>query len=290
MTPNYIKIIPSPACSFIYKEDMMQNPTGWHFHPEIELLWVIRGQGTRFIGDNIEPIQEQEIVLLGEHLPHSWQADQQADPAPKAVVVQFKRQFLGSEFFDTPEFSHIDRLLNRATRGLLFRGDTLPDVTALLSGLREQSNLERVFTILRVLDRLSGVAEARQLARPGFLEDYHRPSLMQPGDDRINRVYEYTIANFCHNISLQQVAEIAGLTEASFCRYFKAHTRKTYIEFLNEIRVGYACKLLITTNYDVAQISYEGGFATLSNFNRRFKQVTGFTPTQYRLRTNSNRR
>ncbi|AQG79251.1 hypothetical protein AWR27_07880 [Spirosoma montaniterrae] len=261
----------------------MQNPTGWHSHPEIELLWVVSGSGTRFVGDSIEPFQEQELVLLGENLPHSWQAENLTDERPEAVVIQFQRTFLGNEFFQTPEFAHIDRLLDRADRGLLFSGETLSPVTALLTQLPTQSALEQVFTILRVLDRLSTIDAYRTLARPSFSADYHRST-----DGRIDRVYEFTIAQFGQNITLRQAAEVAGLTEASFCRYFKLHTRRTYVEFLNEIRVGYACKLLITTNRDITQICYECGFLTLSNFNRRFKRVTGLTPTHYRERISQN--
>jgi AraC-like DNA-binding protein len=286
VTPQFIKIIPGPAQSFIWKEDPMRNPTGWHFHPELELLYVIQGTGTRFIGDDIAPIRAGELVLIGENLPHAWQADQVGDgEVPRAVVVQFRREFLGTDFFAIPEFAHLGRLLDRAAQGLLFAGETVPDVTDALLRLGTQPPMERIFTLLGVLDQLAARSDDRPLARPGFLEEYHRTS-----DERIDRVYDFTLAQFGREITLRQAAGAAGMNEASFCRYFKAHTRKTYVEFLNEIRVGYACRQLLATDRDVAQICYECGFGTISNFNRRFKLVTGLTPTQYRAQARRTRR
>lgn len=288
MNPSFVKIIPSPKRSFIYKQDGLYNPAGWHFHPELELLLVVSGTGTRFVGDSIEPFLVGDLVLLGENLPHSWQADLVAPdddvPVANAIVVQFSRQFLGEAFFETPEFSPVNDLLDRARQGLLFTRCAVANVAELLIQQPDQPPMEQVISLLRILGELSVVATYRTLARPGFLEAYHRPN-----DDRFNRIYEYTIANFHHDITLPQIALVANLTEAAFCRYFRVHTRKTYVEFLNEIRIGYACRLLLTTDQDIAEVCYQCGFTTLSNFNRRFRRVTDMTPTDYRNRLNNKR-
>lgn len=283
MNPNFIKIIPSPKRSFIFKEDALQNPTGWHFHPELELLLVLRGHGTRFIGDSIEPFEAGELVLLGENLPHSWQAETMADGSmANALVIQFSRSFLGDAFFQTPEFTHVNDLFDRAQQGLLFSGNSVEKLGNMLEQIPSQPSIEQLFSLLRVLDQLTSLSTYRTLARSGFLEEYHRPN-----DDRFNRVYEFTIANFHRDITLEQAASVANLTEAAFCRYFRQHTRKTYVQFLNEIRVGYACRLLLTTQQDIAEVCYQCGFTTPSNFNRRFRRVAGMTPTEYRNATYS---
>ena len=170
MNPSFVKIIPSPKRSFVYKEDGMYNATGWHFHPEIELLLVVSGTGTRFVGDSIEPFLVGDLVLLGENLPHSWQveavAPNDADvPVAKAIVVQFSRSFLGEAFFKTPEFSPVNALFDRARQGLLFTPRTVTNVVELLTQQSDQPPMGQVISLLRILGELSTVPTYRALAR-----------------------------------------------------------------------------------------------------------------------------
>ena len=170
MNPSFVKIIPSPKRSFVYKEDGMYNATGWHFHPEIELLLVVSGTGTRFVGDSIEPFLVGDLVLLGENLPHSWQveavAPNDADvPVAKAIVVQFSRSFLGKAFFKTPEFSPVNALFDRARQGLLFTHRTVTNVVELLTQQSDQPPMGQVISLLRILGELSTVPTYRALAR-----------------------------------------------------------------------------------------------------------------------------
>ncbi|MFC5408881.1 AraC family transcriptional regulator [Larkinella bovis] len=271
------------ASSFIIKELVEPHfDQNWHFHPHFQLFLVEEGTGTRFIGDSIKPFSEGDLVFLGPNLPHLWRSDHaffQRDSGltTRGIVVYFSEDFLGDHFFDKPEMNLIQQLLEHARRGLEWTGPTRLRVQEALQHLvTHPVNFNRVLTFLQLLDELSHASDYRFITSLGYT------NTVKPSEkDRMQQVHNYVLGHFHDDISLDTVADLAGMTPPAFCRYFKARANKTFSEFVSEIRIGHSCKLLMEGKLTVTQVSYESGYRTLSNFNRQFKGITGQTPSEY---------
>lgn len=279
--PSFLKIIPPIQNSIVIKTDRALE-TPWHFHPEVELLYCLRGKGTDFVGNNISSIEEGELLLFGKNLPHTRLSDKEyyqtnPDETPEAIVIQFREDFLGETFFQVKEFAHINRLLERASRGLRFSGNTRERVVTRLMRIRETTGLPSILELLYVLDILACSDEYGFINPVEYVVKTHEKS-----STKINQVYQYTIGHFREPISLDQVASLTNHSRSAFCRYFKAHTRKSYFQYLTEIRIAFACELLREGNHDVTRVCFSCGFNNLSNFNKQFKKVVRFTPSEYR--------
>ena len=283
MQPYLKKIIIPPRTSVVFKEDHLENIRDWHFHPEIEIQLNLCGHGTKFIGDCVEPFGGNELLLLGENLPHFWRktTDQlreiEIEDKAHMIVVQFRKDFLGEDFYLAPEFEAIQQLLERSRRGLLFYGQTRQDIQSMLLEFHRWSPLERLLSLIRVLDRMAETQEFRYLCHSGYLERFH-----ENHDDRIDRIYEYTLTHFRRNIRIVQIAVLVNMSETAFCRYFKSRTQKQYSQFLIELRIGYACEQLIYSDKDIKCIGPESGFNSHTNFHRQFKKIMRLTPVEYR--------
>jgi AraC-like DNA-binding protein len=280
MEAIFRKIIHPADSSFIVKTDDLPHKNPWHYHPEYEILLFLEAKGTAFIGDSIEDVTESEIILLGENLPHTIQRDKNyyeknKHLTPQVIVVQFDKNFLGETIWEKTEFLSIAELLNKASRGLKFTGRTADNVKYLLLKMIEQKGIKRIMLLLSVLEELSHSSQLNYVSSCGFLQHYDET------DEKINKVYEFTINNFMEDISLEKIASLVYLSQSAFCRYFKNKTNKTYSEFLTEVRIGYACKLLLQDKLNISEICYECGYKNLSNFNRHFKETTQITPSGY---------
>ncbi len=254
----------------------------WHYHYELELNLALTGEGTRYVGDSIESFDGPDLVLVGPELPHVWRNDSryyQNEPGLKVEVINFffLPDFAGEGFLDLPELKPIKNLFDKARRGLKFYGNTRSTVAKKMQHLVTQDEGRRFIELLDILFVLAESTECSPLASPGFISTPKDKDL-----DKINKVYDYVINNFRDKISLEDVAEVANMSVAAFCRYFKNTTRKTLVQFINEIRTGYACKLLLDDKMTINQICYESGFNNLSNFNRKFKSITGYSPKDYK--------
>lgn len=283
--PHLLKIIPPLENSIVIKGDDIVWNNPWHYHPEIELLYCIRGKGTNFIGNSIRSIEEGELLLLGKNLPHTRQRDKvyyQENPTdnPESIVIQFREDFLGDHFFELKEFVHIRELLNKATTGLKFFGHTLTVVTERLEEIKGKHTTSSILELLAILDILARSEEFVQLNSVNYVIDVHEKS-----SQKINKVYHFTIEHFREPISLNQVASLTNHSPAAFCRYFKTRTRKSYFQYLTEIRIAYACELLMEGNKDVTRVCFASGFNNLSNFHKQFKKVMKITPSQYRQKS-----
>ncbi len=279
--PNFLKIIPPLQNSIVIKTDRALE-TPWHYHPEVELLYCIKGKGTDFIGNSIKSIEEGELLLLGKNLPHTRLGDKEYyesnyDEAPEAIVVQFREDFLGADFFEVKECAHLNELLKRASRGIRFAGSAKEQGASRLLKLRELNGLPSILELLAILDMLACTDEYTFINPVNYVVDAHEKS-----SEKINRVYHYTIGHFRENISLEVVAALTNHSRSAFCRYFKAHTRKSYFQYLTEIRIAYACELLREDNHDVTRVCFASGFNNLSNFHKQFKKVIKLTPTAYK--------
>lgn len=256
----------------------------WHFHSEYQLFVVLRGTGTRFIGDHVSPFEPGDVVLTGPDLPHLWRSDPEYFEGDdrlwtEGIVVYFPEAFFANQFLQKVETLQIRQLLMKSGRGVAFKGNTAQRISALMLQLLDKKDFEGILQLLNILQTLSQTEECTLLANPEYSN-----SLRESDTERMNKVHAYVMKNFREKITLDEVAALASMTPSSFSRYFKIHANKTFSEFLTGIRIGYSCKLLIEKKVNVTQACYESGFNTLSNFNRQFKIYTQTTPMEYRSR------
>lgn len=257
----------------------MRFDAPWHFHPEIELTLVVEGRGRRFVGDSIEPFADGDLVLLGPNLPHFWHSEGRPARGRRShsVVVQFRPDFLGGEIWTRPEFAAIRRLLLRAQRGLHFPGAAGRAVAERVRALGARRGCPAVLELLAILDQLATARNARQLASEAY-----EPSLDQHAERRLARVYGFLLAHYLEPLTLAEIARVAAMTPAGFSRYFKRATGRNVSDFLNELRVDHAARLLRETADGITRIAGASGYATLSNFNRRFRARLRCAPREYR--------
>ena len=253
----------------------------WHFHPEFELLYVIDGSGTSFVADSIEEFQSGDLAFIGSNLPHFWRSDEKylnsgGDLKIKYIVIQFPDDFLKDEIVNYPEYHLIGELLERASQGIRFSTDFTKKISKKLVRMSKLSGFERIIALQEMLQILAKTKNYKLLAG----ELYHHES-QSFSNFRLTKIIQFLNTNYQHKIELSKVADIANLHPAAFCRFFKEKTGKSLSEYVNDMRIGYACRLLIEGSLSVSQISFESGFNNLSNFNRTFKKNTGFTPTRY---------
>lgn len=281
----YLHIVPRETdYDYLSRHHSLPNfGTVWHYHPELELHYIIKGEGVRFIGDNVNNFDDGELLLLGENLPHMWRCNENyfvkdSDLSAEAVVVQFLPNFMGDSFFKKPESEPIIKLYSRAKNGLIVKGKTKAKVISLMHKSVKKDSLSRLLLIFRMIEILSKSKEMVPIC------SYHNIyNASSEEKERINKVCSYALKNYKNNISLEEIASIANLSSTSFCRYFKSKTKKTFQRFLIEIRISHAKRMLIEEKWKTTEgISFECGFNNRSNFFRHFKSITGYTPTEYR--------
>lgn len=282
MKPLLLKVSSGPAHSFSVRHDVLPDINNrWHCHPELELIYFKKGSGTQFIGDSIKQFKAGDMVLVGSNLPHYWRFDDayfhhDENIKVEMIVVHFCENFWGDQFLQLPENKMIKVLLERSKRGLQISGSTKEKLAALLAAMLNTDGADRVIMLLTALNTLATSNPVNYLTSIGFKYDHNESE-----NDRLNNIYEYSVRNFRKKIYLDEIAEIAGVSSNSFCRYFKSKTRKTYSQFIIEIKVGYACKLLIENKLNIKQLCYDSGFNNFSTFHKHFKQVTGKSPLMY---------
>ena len=281
MKPQLLKVPQNPLSSFTVREDKVPYINNkWHYHMEAELIHFKKGNGTQFIGDHIQNFKDGDVVLVGSNLPHYWRFDNvyfknDPDVSADVTVAHFREDFWGSEFLNLPENKNIRSVFETAKRGICIQGDTGEKVAGLLDQMLYTEGSRRVMLLI---EALTIVAESRVIPLASISFDNY---FKEAENDRINAIYEFTLANFKRSISTEEIAAVANISPHSFCRYFKSRTRKTYSQFINEIKVGHICKLLIEDKISIKHICFESGFRNFASFHKYFKQVTGKTPLQY---------
>jgi len=279
LKPALEVIEPSFGSSFTYiKFNRNANLKAhlWHYHPEVELVFVNGGSGKRQIGSHISYYTEGDLILIGSNLPHCGFTDDHTGNT-KETVIQMKPDFLGDSFLALPETSSLLQLFTRARGGIAFGAQTRNAVGERMEKMAQQLPFERLLTLISVLHDLEKASDYKVLNAQGF-------SLDTPvqDNDRINMVFNYVKDNFREPIALDNISEKASMAVPSFCRYFKKMTNKTFVQFVNEYRVVHACKLLAEKPISISEVSYESGFNNFSHFNKSFKEVTGKSASQYR--------
>lgn len=253
----------------------------WHYHEEMELVYMEHGCGTRIIGDSIQPYQQGDLVLLGSNLPHQWKSDSEdmssLDYSTESLAIYFLRDFPGVDFFDLPEMEKIKNLIQQSTRGVKVQDSRVKsDIHQKLKYLLHSKGVQKILMLFSILELIANAKNNELLASESFIESFNYYQ-----DRRINKIYHYINSHFKREISLSELASVINMTPNSLCRYFKKITGKTPIGYLNEIRINHACKLLSKRDQTIAQCAFESGFKNLANFNRRFKFVLGMSPKEY---------
>ena len=254
----------------------------WHFHPEYEIIYVRQSTGTRYVADSIEQFADGDLILLGQNVPHFLKSDPEFEKGQDGlracgVIVHFEQDFMQYAIENYPGLAGIKALFHEAKRGVCFSCDDNSQLTELVETLPLLSGMAQIMALLNLLEQMWLSTARRPLATEFF---YNHLSLST--DKRIEKVLSYTSFHYKEDISLKTIAALASMNAAAFCRYFKQKTGKSFKQYIIELRVGYACKLLANQQMTIFEVCVECGFNSLSSFNLIFKRVTGFTPSNYR--------
>lgn len=260
--------------------------SSWHYHTQYELLYISDSFGIRFVGNNISNFSPGEIVLVAPYLPHLWRNDTPNNQGNistkvKTIVIRFSEDFIAKNTFKLAEFSDIKKLLENSKFGLSFGINTAKDLHNDLFEIVELSAASQSIKLLKLLQYLS-LSNERQV-----LSTIDKKQYISDNSQRIDKVLNYISENYTSHITLEQVAELAGMTNSSFCRYFKKMTNKSFTHFLNEVRIHKATHLLIQEDSQITEVGYAVGYQSITNFNRQFKVIMGESPKSYRPKFHS---
>ena len=277
MKPEYEKISRTPELSFIAKVVRRENrpllTQAWHFHPEIEICFTRQSQGRRYTGNRINDYREGDLVMFGSLLPHGYTTIHQSEQ----VVIQLTRNFLGEDFFDKPEMRPLSDLLEKATMGLEFFGETHRQATALIEQLMAAEGTEKLLYLLKLLSTLAESEEVNTICSKDYSATLNMDQL-----SRIKRVFDYIEANFTQDISISEVARSVNLSEPAFYKFIRRHTKQKFTHIINQYRIFHATELLINTEKTIAEVCYECGYNNVSYFNRKFREIMDETPRDFK--------
>jgi AraC-like DNA-binding protein len=277
--PAFEKINPKFGNSILVKQHSVAIENDlpfWHFHPELELVYINKAKGKRHIGSHLSYFNNSQLLLLGANLPHSGFADRFTTNGSE-TIVQFKEDFLGNDFFTIPETTMIKALFERAKKGLLFHLEVKKIIGPKIEDLINYDGLDLIIKLLDVLKDLATATNYTLLNADGFAFE------VEPQDNKkIDIIFDYVSKNYIEPIPLALISEKVSLTIPSFCRYFKKATGKTFTQFVNEFRIVHATKLLAESPTNITDICFESGFNNFSHFSKMFKNFTGKSPLKYR--------
>ena len=268
-----------PERSFLVRKDTGAPVYSmWHQHAEIELFLVRGGQGGMMIGDKEIPIEGHcKMLVLGSNLPHTMSyGNRPGEKDVEAVVVHLAPVVFGA-FYDLPEMAVIRSLLKSAERGIYIKGDTLRVMEEQMFALVNDDPASSMLRLLNILHAISTSQDYDFVASQGYTSAHSR----ETDSSRMNKIYTFVLENYHRDISVQEVADIIHFAKGSFCRYFKQRTGKTFMDFLIEVRIGNACKLLMENEMNINEIAYACGYNNRSNFFHQFKALKGCSPSRY---------
>lgn len=268
--------------SFVVKDfNYNYYPTPWHYHPEYEIVLVTESTGKRFIGDHISEFQPGNMAFLGPHIPHTYKNENKyyeegSKLRARSIVIHFTEASLGNDFLDLPEATLLKNLFNRSLQGMDIYGETQKIISEKLHDIICLTGLKRWLCLIDILLCLAESKEFLPITKTmqiGFNEKESK---------RMCNVFDWITSNFEKEIRLSEAAEIAGMNENAFSRFFSQRTRKTFSEFVQELRLQKATKLLVENNMSITELCYECGYNNVSNFNRQFLHHYGMNPMKYR--------
>lgn len=256
------------------EEDIFYNKL--HQHQEIQISYIQKGTGTLLVADSIHTYNPGELYVIGSNLPHVFQCDANNLGKSKMVSIFFTKQSFGEKFFDTVEMNELHSFFKNAGSG--FKVTSLP--LALENSIKTIVDLSILNSFIVLIQLLQNLSHAKVKTLTSFV---YPKNITDADGKRMQIIFDYAISNFTNEITLQSVADLVFMTPNAFCRYFKQRTNKTFFQFLIELRLEYACKLLKTeSEMSIEDISIKSGFNNLSNFNRKFKEFKNSTPKRYK--------
>jgi len=270
----------NPIKARYYDYDHFTYP--WHFHSQYEIIYVKESFGVSYVGDHIEKYESGDLVFLGENLPHYMQSDDiykmgNKELRVKGTIIQFENEFMSYSIQHYPQFKQIREFLDRSKRGVLFPRVKCPEIIRLMEEFPQYDGFQQILSLLLLLQKMATYKNKMYMASPLYYETF--PIL---GDKRIEKIIAYINNNYTnHDICLEDMAAKAAMNASAFCRYFKQQIGKSFIQYINDMRIGYACKLLMLKQMNISQIALECGFESVSHFNRMFKKSTSLSPSQY---------
>ncbi|MEO3408060.1 AraC family transcriptional regulator [Mucilaginibacter sp. CAU 1740] len=255
----------------------------FHFHEECQLVHIVKSSGKRIIGDLVDYFESGELIFLGSNIPHVWHntqeqaVDDEQIPYAHSLSIYFNPSKLLMHLSAFGNVRKIESFLNKAQRGVELNGKCREAVVKLMYQILQQEGLQKIITLLEILNIMSSDEEYSLLASINYTNQYQYHD-----SKRMDQVFKYIFDNFREDISLNTIADVANMNTFAFCRFFKARTQKSFTQFVNETRIGYACKLLANKDHSITDIAYECGFNNVSNFNRFFKVIKKASPREYR--------
>lgn len=283
MKAQFIELSPPNEKTILIKQvdqEFLSNPL--HFHELCELVLILESYGKRVVGNHVDSFSAGDLVLMGPNIPHIWRNDDiflnpQHNERARAIVLYFPADFLLQLTDDQATISAMQQFIKRSKRGLRFHGQTLEQATELIKSLAQKKSFSRITGFLNLIELLHQAEECENLASEGY-----KPTFGEQETNRINNVYIYVMQNFREEVSLGIAAELVNMTPNAFCRFFKRHTQKSFSKFVNEMRIGHACKLLMNKQLSISEICYQSGYQNLTNFNKFFKTIMRKSPREYR--------
>ena len=278
--PDFETISPDTGHSYKYAYFDSRSPNTnkikWHYHPEVELVYINSGVGKRQVGTHLSNYQDGDLILIGSYLPHTG-FTKGFEENQKEIVIQFKPDIFENAFQNFEELKIINQLLELSKKGIVFSGSIKEDIGLRMEGLQYESQLDAFLTFVKILYDLVKEKNRKILNAEGYA------FISSPSDNkRLKTIFNYIRDHFMEPIALEDISTQVFMTPQSFCRFFKKSTNKTFTAFLNEYRINHATKLLSETDDDIKSICYESGFNNLSNFFRNFRRITQLTPNAYR--------
>jgi len=255
----------------------------WHYHEQIEIVGIISNSGTRFVGDNIEKYESGDIVIIGENLPHMWQNDtttSETELNSEVVAIHLGNVFTHTALLELPEYANAKKLIQLSKQGIVFHNAT--DSLTKIGKLHTMDSFNQLMTVMDIMHDLGNNPDYELLTSKGFVEKVN-----DQNEGRLQHVHDYVMNNFKHQISLVQASDVANMNSSSFSRYFKQKYGKNFSQYVNEIRIGYACKLLLKDQYSITEVCFESGFNNISNFNKQFKTIHSISPKEYKRKFKS---
>ncbi|KMQ60200.1 AraC family transcriptional regulator [Chryseobacterium angstadtii] len=261
--------------SFKLFSPSLKNCFFWHYHPEIELVYVEAVNGIRHVGRDISGFSESDLLLIGSNVPH-LNFDYGIQTECRQLVLQMRESFLLEIIFPVPEFDPIKKLLEKSYLGLSFSGETKKKVVEKLHEMKDKNAFDSLMGLIEILQTLSASDEVKELNKEDtrikwFLND----------KIRMGTIYDYIHENYDKKPNVNEIAKIVSLSTPAFCRYFKKQTNMTFTDFVNNYRINQA-KIFLLKDYSVTEVCFQVGFESLSYFNKLFKQHTGETPSEFR--------
>ena len=284
MPALFEKISPKEDESFFIGifQDNLEKST-WHYHNNYEISFITEGSGKRIVADSIEEFQPGDLAFIGRNLPHVWLTDRESrmlsSRTLEMVFLQFTPDVLSPQLLALPEFGHVKRALDLSERGIQIVGHTLNEVSEIMLQLPYLKGFDRMLHFLRLMDIIGKSETNIPLASKEYLR-----LRFTTGNKRIAALHEFLMNNYREEIDLKRLANLVNMAEGSLCRYFKLNMGITLFEYLNKIKIEFACKLLMDQNLSILDVCIDSGFSNTSHFNKQFKRTTGVPPSEYRKR------